>query len=227
MGKRKFTLSYPLYVGCRWCTLFAILVEFLMLDISYKMNCQAMLSFSFTFISLSVLFASALVVLRVYALWGGNRIVIAIASTSWLANVVLLIHLAATVRGHWTDDAARRCVYDNISNIRICIFSTFINDLVLLVLMITGVFRWKGLEGVQERDGILWLMYKQGLAWVVLFTFSEVPPLVFIVLDLGSYMDIMFLPPAAIAMAVGASRLYLGLVNGAALRSPSVDAPPN
>jgi len=60
-----------------------------------------------------------------------------------------------TARGHRDGG---RCIFDHILHARIGIFSTFITDLVLLVLMLSGILRWKGAHG---RGGLWWLMYTQ------------------------------------------------------------------
>ncbi|KAH9999620.1 hypothetical protein BJV74DRAFT_822669 [Russula compacta] len=77
--------------------------------------------------------------------------------------------------------------------------------------MLTGVLRWK--EEVSESGSIWWLLYTQGVAWVIVFTLAEVPPMVFISLNLNYPMNQMFLTPGVIIMSIGASRLYLGLVD--------------
>jgi len=203
-------------MGCRWCTLLVVILEFVAFDsdMSHQMDCQALVTIDLTFATLSFLFASALVILRIYALWEQNNIVIAISSTIWLANAVSYVYSLATLRGQRFGDL---CVIDNLLHTRVCIFSTFITDLALLVLMLLGVLRWKK---THERSGIWELLYTQGLAWVALFTLVEVPPVVFIMLNLNDPMDLMFMAPGAICTTVGASRMYLWLVNSAAFNSP-------
>jgi len=214
MGTRKLTLSSVFYIGCRWCTLFLVILQFVIMSPSNGMNCQALISMTFTFFPLAILSASLLVFLRVYALWEGNKVVIVIASAFWLANATAFIYVLATSSGYWADGS---CTIDHIMHIRISVISTFISDLVLLALMLSGILRWKG---PRQINGTWWLLYKQGLAWIVLFALAEVPPLVLIVLNLNKYLDFMSLAPGVIAMTVGASRLYLGLVNSAAFHSP-------
>jgi len=181
---------------------------------SNGMNCQVLVSMTFTFFPLAILSASLLVFLRVYALWEGNNVVIVIASAFWLADAIAFIYVLATSSGYWSNGS---CTIDRIMHIRISVISTFISDLALLALMLSGILRWKG---PRKIDGTWWLLYKQGLAWIVLFALAEVPPLVLIILNLNNYMDFMFLAPGVMAMTVGASRLYLGLVNSAAFHSP-------
>ncbi|KAH9967702.1 hypothetical protein BJV74DRAFT_799473 [Russula compacta] len=74
------------------------------------------------------------------------------------------------------------CEEDHTLHNRVSIFCIFTTDFILLVLMLTGVLRWKG----ARESGSIWpLLYKQGLAWVVVFTLAEVPPVVFLILNLN------------------------------------------
>jgi hypothetical protein len=66
-----------------------------------------------------------------------------------------MLSVAATSRGHWTDGS---CVIDNLLNSRLSLSATFISDLVLITVMISGVLRWKGTHGI---GGTWWLLYKQ------------------------------------------------------------------
>ncbi|KAH9999658.1 hypothetical protein BJV74DRAFT_882929 [Russula compacta] len=107
--------------------------------------------------------------------------------------------------------------------------------------MFTGILRWKG---ARESGSIWWILYTQGLAWVVIFTLAEVPPVVLITLNLNcvylSYiipwlrtnedvasedpMSRMFIAPGVTIMSIGASRIYLGLINSATLNNHPVGA---
>jgi len=55
----------------------------------------------------------------------------------------------------------------------------------------------------------LWrFLYYQGLFWLALVTLAEIPPTVFVILNLNDYLNLMFQVPELIMMAVGASRIY-------------------
>ncbi|KAH9985804.1 hypothetical protein BJV74DRAFT_886164 [Russula compacta] len=154
----------------------------------------------------SFLFASALIGLRVSALWEHNKIVIAVASISLFVNAASYIYSMVTSDGHWTGSfcTAQHTVHDRLST-----FSTFITDLILLSLMLFGVLRWKD---AQRRGGIVWLLYRQGLAWVIVFTLAEVPPLVIFILNVDDPLNLMSLELAMITMSFGAARMHRGLV---------------
>ncbi|KAH9999660.1 hypothetical protein BJV74DRAFT_165734 [Russula compacta] len=218
MRKRKFNRTQPIYLGCRWCTLLAVITQLVGLDTAQGIDCRVWLILNYIFGYLSVLLASSLIILRIYALWEGNKVVTAVTSICWLANAGSYIYSLATFGG---ERVGIFCEVDHILHNRIYIFCTFITDLVLLVLMLTGVLRWKG---GGEKGSIWWLLYTQGLAWVVIFTLAEVPPVVFIVLNLNYAMNRMFLIPAVVVMSIGASRIYLELVNSPEFNNPPVRA---
>jgi len=218
MGKRKLIRTFPLYLGCRWCPLFVITVYLIGFDVSHEIDCQALVLMTFTFGYLSFLFSSALIILRICALWEYNKIVIAFASASWLANTASYIYSAVTSQGYWTGSI---CAIQHTEHTKISIFSTFITDLILLALMLIGVLRW---QEARRKGGVWWLLYTQGLVWVVVLTVAEVPPVIFIILDLNDPMNLMFLTTGLIIMSICASRMYRGLADHLMVNAPPVRA---
>lgn len=205
-GKRKLTRSFPLYLGCRLSFLLYVAVQFLQFDTSHKINCQGLVVMIFIFGYSTLMFASALIALRVTALWEHNRIIVAVAFTSWLANTIIYVYTTVKSRGYWTGS---ECVIQNTSHSRIGVFSTLALDLLLLTLMLVGLLRWKG---ALQGGGIFQLLYVQGLTWVLVVTLAEIPPAVFTALNLNDPMNVMFQALGLIIMSLGATRMYRGLV---------------
>ncbi|KAI0295835.1 hypothetical protein B0F90DRAFT_1820274 [Multifurca ochricompacta] len=217
-GKRKLLSSYWIYMGARWCPLFAVITLLIGFNAKREINCEVRLRLpcsdeketeppsrhglylsmyegfllqrrhleSFVtiqaFAYLSFVFASALIVLRIAAIWERNKVAIALASVAWLTNAGSYIHSTATVRAGWTGNT---CAVLNTSESKINIM----------------------------KGGVWWLLYTQGLAWIVVVTLAEVPAAVFIVLNLNGAMNLMFQVPELIIMALGASRIYRALVD--------------
>ncbi|KAH9032858.1 hypothetical protein EDB85DRAFT_1162870 [Lactarius pseudohatsudake] len=179
-GKRNFRSSFLLYLGARWYPLFCVITILVGFDSTNRINCQAYATFVFLFSHLSLASASALIVLRIAAIWGLNKIAISIASAAWLANTGSLIHSIAIVRATWSEGV---CKITNISETRSNI----------------------------PRGGVWWLLYTQGLAWMIIVVVAQAPITVFILLNLNDPMDLMFQAPALITMTIGASRVYRGL----------------
>ncbi|KAH8990027.1 hypothetical protein EDB86DRAFT_3193759 [Lactarius hatsudake] len=228
-GKRKYRSSFLLYLATRWCPLFSVIAILVGFDPVNQVDCQAVVILVFLFSYLSLASAEALIVLRIpsAAIWGLNKIAISIALAAWLADVGSLIHSMfissfgfldisnmrpgivgsgiAVLHGTWSGGL---CKVTNPYKTKINIIVSFITDLVLLALMLTGLLRW---ENARRKGGIWWLLYTQGLAWMIIVTVAEAPITVFILLNLNDPMNLMFQLPALITMTIGASRVYRGL----------------
>ncbi|KAH8985485.1 hypothetical protein EDB92DRAFT_2105594 [Lactarius akahatsu] len=190
-GKRKFRSSFLLYLGARWYPLFCVITILVGFDSTNRINCQAYAIF--VFVRLCGISSITC------------KIAISIASAAWLANTGSLIHSIAIVRATWSEGF---CKITNISETRSNIPVTFVTDSVLLALMFTGLLR---LENAHQRGGVWWLLYTQGLAWMIIVVVAQAPITVFILLDLNDPMDVMFQAPTLITMTIGASRVYRGL----------------
>ncbi|KAI0250163.1 hypothetical protein BJV78DRAFT_612370 [Lactifluus subvellereus] len=224
-GKRKLTRTFPLYLGCRWCPLVVLITQFLILDVSDGTGCQVMIV-TFIFGYLSSLFASVLIILRISVLWKRNKVVIALASASCLGNTACYLYVMATSRGYWTGDP---CALQHTRHAMFGIFSSFATNLLLLVLMLIGVLHRCRSEA-RQQGSILRFLYMQGLAWAVVFTLAEVPPVIFIILNLNDYMNVMFPTAGLIFTAIGASRLHRRLTdylrpNGSPVRGVDNEEP--
>ncbi|KAI9436253.1 hypothetical protein H4582DRAFT_464548 [Lactarius indigo] len=206
-GKRKFRSSFLLYLGTRWLPVFVVigtLVEFIPTN---RINCQAFVISIFLFSFLSMMSASALIVLRIAAIWGLNKIAISIASATWLANTASLIHRLAVVRSTRSGGV---CQITDSSGMKSNILVTFITDFVLLVLMLIGLLRW---ENARQRGGVWWLLYTQDLAWMITVVVAQAPVTVFVLLNLNDPMNVMFQVPAFVTLTICASRMYRGLAD--------------
>ncbi|KAF8499629.1 hypothetical protein F5888DRAFT_1684101 [Russula emetica] len=153
--ERKFTRTFPLYLGCRWCPLFCVIFQFIGSDVVHKINCKAWVIATFTFGYLSLAFASSLIVLRVVALWDHNKIATTLATVTWLANTGMYIYSATTASAGWHGNI---CMALRTEHGGIGVISTLISDFVLLILMLFGLLRWKG---TQEKCGLWWFLYTQ------------------------------------------------------------------
>ncbi|KAH8990640.1 hypothetical protein EDB86DRAFT_3244825 [Lactarius hatsudake] len=224
--KRKFTWSFLLYLGCRWFPLFAIALQFLGFDVPHKINCQACAIFSFVrchvssechfldrvatsqmFSYLSFMCTSALIILRIAVLWNHNKIIIAFICAVWIGNTAIYAYSLITLRSIWIGIL---CAILHTHHSRISVLSTLTTDIVLLVLMLAGLKRWKN---APKSGGVWQLLRTQGLIWVLIVTLVEVPPAVFISLDLNDAMNMTFQAFALIISPLGAARLFRELID--------------
>ncbi|KAI0062695.1 hypothetical protein BV25DRAFT_1899739 [Artomyces pyxidatus] len=227
-GKRPYRWTFWLYLGCRLSGLLALTI-FAGFDASSKINCQvrhpfplpavsdnsrslqAWVVFAFSLAYLAFSCASALVVLRITAIWERKCSVVALAVAVWLTNAGFIIRSVVVLRGTWNEEG-RFCEVLHTSRSKDNILVTAATDIVLLVLMLFGLLRWRkasnGLVG-----GIWRLLYTQGIWWIAVVAIAEIPPSVFILLNLNDPFNLMFQVPGLIIMAIGAARIYRRLAD--------------
>jgi len=202
-GKRRYRWTIWLYSSCRLSALIAIILIFVGFDPTHPINCKSWLQSVFFFAYLAFVFASALIVLRIIAIWEKNLVITTISITAWLVNITFYIRSIARANAVW-DQTANTCVILNTKHCIEPITSTLVEDFILLMLMLSGLRRY----GEAGMFGLWRFLYYQGLFWLALVTLAEIPPTVFIMLDLNDYLNLMFQVPELIMMAVGASRIY-------------------
>ncbi|KAI9431677.1 hypothetical protein F5148DRAFT_1271041 [Russula earlei] len=205
-GKRKFRPSFLIYLGARLFPIVTLITCFVWQDANFRPHCQILASFAFVSSYVGGLFASALIILRIVAIWERNKIVIVITSVSWLANVGACIRCAATLRASW-DETIQSCRVLDVVGTRYNVVFIFISDFVLLALMLTGLLRWDN----RRKGGIWHLLFTQGLAWVAAFMLAEIPPLVLNFMNLNYAMDLIFQYPGLTIISIGSTRIYRGL----------------
>ncbi|KAF8497018.1 hypothetical protein F5888DRAFT_1906889 [Russula emetica] len=84
-------------------------------------------------------------------------------------------------------------------------------DIVLLLIVLIGLLRLLHDSGGTFALGRL--LWKQGVIWLLIATVAEVPPTVFIVLNLNASFNLMSQLPSLIAMAIAATRIYRNLAD--------------
>jgi len=179
-------------------------------DVTTPVNCQVETVLQLLSGYVAFAAASLLIVLRVIAIWNGNKLPIALASGVWVANLGFLAQSVVRIRAVWVP-AMSTCVISNIHSTKLNMISTLITDVVLLLVMLIGLLRL----GFHESGvyGLGHLMWRQGLVWLFLATIAEVPPVVFISLDLNDPFNYVFQIPAMITMSIAATRIYRSLAD--------------
>lgn len=215
--KRKFTWSFLLYLGCRWCSLLAITLQMMGIDVSHKIDCQAWVVSTFVFGNLSLTFGSALIILRVAAIWDRSKLIITIACAVFLGNIASFAYSISRLRSDWTG----ACTISHTNHSRINVLSAFITNIILLVLMLVGLMRWKN---ASKSCGIWRLLRTQCLIWVAIVTFAGVPATVFVILDLNDPLNLISQVLGVMIASLGAARLHRGLVDFPALNSSAKTA---
>ncbi|KAN0129164.1 hypothetical protein V8E53_013035 [Lactarius tabidus] len=180
-GHRPYRWTIWIYSITRVSTLIAVILNMLGFDSSSPINCQVWIIFELLFSDLAFAAASILIVLRIITIWDRKRIAVAIAICAWTTNVAFLVHNVVRLHATWSP-AQSVCEVSYSESSKITIISILATDVVLLLTMLVGLLRQR-LHGT--TFGMGQFLWKQGLIWLFLATIAEVPPTVFIGLNLN------------------------------------------
>ncbi|KAF8472257.1 hypothetical protein DFH94DRAFT_696350 [Russula ochroleuca] len=116
------------------------------------------------------------------------------------ASILICVRISS-----W-DSTLQGCVVLN-SEDKFSVTVSLIADIVLFVVILVGLRRLRRESRGSFDPGCL--LWKQGIVWLLIATAAEVPPTVFINLNLdASFNIIMFQLPALIVMSIAATRMY-------------------
>ncbi|KAF8491233.1 hypothetical protein F5888DRAFT_1807633 [Russula emetica] len=228
-GRRPYRWTIWIYSLARVGTLMAVILSFIALDTTTPINCQALITFQLTFAFLGLAAASLLIIFRITAIWNKNRLVVGTAITVWATNASVFIFgkLAPSLivqtfrnpilmltqiqmRSSW-NPILQECMVLNTEKNKSTVISILISDIVLLLIVLVGLLRLLHDSGGPFALGRL--LWKQGVLWLLIATVAEVPPTVFIVLNLNALLNLMSQLPGVIAMVIAATRIYRNLAD--------------
>ncbi|KAH9958704.1 hypothetical protein BC827DRAFT_545992 [Russula dissimulans] len=208
-GDRPYRRTIWLYSYTRVATLAAVINNIVGFDVPQPIDCQLWITFELILAYPAIAIASLLILLRVYAIFI-DKIVYAIAVSAWAANVSCLIHGIVQLRGEWST-TTNTCMVPNAIDSKLNIIVTLSTDIILLLMMLAGLLRWR-LE-VGSTSILIRVLCIQGLIWFFLVTIGHVPPMVFISLNLNAPLNLMFATPALITLSIPATRMYRSLTD--------------
>ncbi|KAH9954843.1 hypothetical protein BC827DRAFT_1240399 [Russula dissimulans] len=212
-GLRPYRWSIWLYSLTRVAALVAVILNMVGINVTSPLNCQVWLIFQLVFGYLAFAVASLLIVLRIIAIWNKHRGVVAVATGIWVINIGFLIQGIARLRATRTTyiRELQICVISDTERSKPNIIVTLITDVVLLVIMLIGLIRFRQCGG--GTFGLGRLLWKQGVIWLFLASIAEVPPTVFICLNLNYPFNLMFQVPSLTIMSIAATRIYRALTD--------------
>ncbi|KAI9508556.1 hypothetical protein F5148DRAFT_887982 [Russula earlei] len=173
-------------------------------------NCEAMAVFTLLFGYLTFAAGSLLIVVRIIAIWGKMKSIIAISAAIWVTNVGFLIQDVVRVRSQWNGSFGS-CVVLNVHIAKLNIIITLAADIALLLIMLVGLLRLNSHE--RTAFGMGRFLWRQGLIWLLIATIAEIPPTVFICLNLNDAFNIMFWITSLTALSIAATRIHRSLVD--------------
>ncbi|KAI0258208.1 hypothetical protein BC834DRAFT_975362 [Gloeopeniophorella convolvens] len=206
-GKRPYRWTIWIYLGCRYTGLLSFIFFFIDTD-GGKISCQPfdVVNFALPYASWSL--ASLIIVLRVIAIWDRNVIVSLVTVGAWLCGLGFNVWNLTLVKAEY-NAILDTCITVNTHKGLINAIAVLAVDSVLLVTMLIGLLR----HVHRSSFGIWYLLYQQCIIWIFLATIAEVPPVVFLILDLNDPFNEMFTAVELVVLSIGAARMYRSLSN--------------
>ncbi|VDC00884.1 unnamed protein product [Peniophora sp. CBMAI 1063] len=201
-----------IYLSCRYLVLASCIVHTYTNFRSERMEipCWTLLKLSTGTGFLGATCSSALIAIRVLVVWTWNPKVTALIVLVLLAVFGTGIRIAASISSSY-DPSLHICSLEHERSNLANVIALIICDSVLLVLLLLGLYRWH-----RPRSGVrafqLWsVLWNQGVLYLALASATEVPALVFLVLNFNPVMNTMFLGPEVVILALAATRFYRSL----------------
>jgi len=209
-GRRPYRWTIWIYSLTRVSALLAVILNMVGFDTTNPINCQVWVTFEVFFAYTAFAAGALLIVLRIIAIWNMKKIIIAIAMSIWVTDVALLIHGVVRIRSAWSPEA-NTCALLNLESTKPSIFASLSTDIFLLLIMLVGLFNQDLVSG--NAFGLGRTLWKQGLVWLLIATAAEVPPTVFMCLNLNVSMNLMYQTPGMIALSIAATRIHRSLMD--------------
>ncbi|KAI0276823.1 hypothetical protein BC826DRAFT_1114015 [Russula brevipes] len=179
-GRRPYRWTIWIYSLTRLATLTTVIDIIVYLNTKATPHrCQALLTSISVFDNVALAAAELLIVLRIIAIWNKRKVVVAIAIGLWVTNVAFLIHTSLQLR---SGNLTLTCLPRNAEISKLSTISTFVTDIVLLLIMLVGLLRLR-VQGVGTFS-LGHLLWKQGIIWFLIATLAGALPTIFL-LDLN------------------------------------------
>ncbi|KAN0107326.1 hypothetical protein V8E52_010262 [Russula decolorans] len=207
-GRQAYRWTIWIYLITRWSTIMVVILILISFNVTSQMNCQAWAWASWGFAFLGQGPGSLLLVLRIFAIWNRHKGIAATVATIWVTNASLLLLGVVRIRSVW-DPVVKSCIVTNVEICKLSIVSFFVADTILLLFMLTGLLRLRRFgRGSYELWHFLW---KQGVIWFVVAAVAELPPALFMILNVNDVLNRMFLFPSLVMTVIAATRMYRSL----------------
>ncbi|KAG2077629.1 hypothetical protein BDR04DRAFT_1227396 [Suillus decipiens] len=206
LGRRRLAWPLVFFFLCRYNMLFAFIGLIIFVNVSTKIDCNALYTFTSIAGNLTILSASTSLMIRAMALWEWNRRVVLSMLALSFGQYAILIRTIMTVQASW-DHQAGACVVVRTNHILLSLnyAYTMSFDFVVLVMTLFVLrkrFRHEDLSGLLHRDGLVY--------FTVTSTCNTVPA-VLAALNLNNEMNVIAMVPAAAVSAIAACRTFIRL----------------
>ncbi|KAH9062367.1 hypothetical protein EDB87DRAFT_1682029 [Lactarius vividus] len=217
-GKRPYKWTIWPYLGTRYFGLAAFIVFFVDTD-GGKVPCQPLIVANYALPTARQL-RTLNVPLFSVAIWNRHVIMSSIAIAIWLAGLGLNIRNLTMVEASY-DPILQTCITLKTHRGLTNAIAVLVVDIVLLTAMLIGLLR----HAHRSSTGIWYLLYQQCIIWIALAGIAEIPPVVFLILNLNDPWNEMFTGVAITILSIGAARMYRALSKRGSLTEYSSEPP--
>lgn len=206
LGRRKLAWPLIFYFLCRYSMLFAFTGLIIFVNVSTKIDCNALYIFTSIAGNLTISSASTSLMIRTMALWEWKRRAVLPMLALSFGQFVILIRTIMTVQASWNHHAGA-CVVVKTNHILLNLnyAYTMSFDFVILVMTLFVLrkrFRHEDLSGLLCRDG---------LTYFLITSTCNTVPAVLAALNLNDEMNVIAMVPAAAVSAITACRVFIRL----------------
>ncbi|KAF8492837.1 hypothetical protein F5888DRAFT_880217 [Russula emetica] len=208
-GHQRYRWSIWIYSVSRLCCLAIVINCIINFSLTSEINCQAWVTIGWTISAVGCYgLSSILIMLRIFAIWDRNKVIIAISATIWVINLGFQLAGIVKIRAVWVP-STNSCAMTNVETCRGFYITLLATDVILLSIMLAGLIRLRlRSRAFLDIAAILW---KQGVIWLLIATAAELPQVLLLYMDVNEAYNFLFLLPASITIVIAATRTYRAL----------------
>jgi len=180
------------------------------MDTKIHYNCEVMTTSVFIFGYIASACGALLIVLRIIAIWGKMKFIIAISALIWGINVAFLTQGIVRIRSTYVE-TVNSCLVLNFQTAKLNVLSSLVTDILLLLIMLIGLLRMRYHEHGAFSMGRL--MWRQSLIWLFVAIVTGFPPAVLIFLNTNDPYLYMFFGTSLVTLSIAATRIHRSLID--------------
>ncbi|EJD36018.1 hypothetical protein AURDEDRAFT_154717 [Auricularia subglabra TFB-10046 SS5] len=203
-GKHPFRWPQIAYFGARYLLMMSGLMAFRTSLAFGPVNCEAWYHGSYALAHVCVACGSLLLFLRVIAISGRNKLVIAMLCAFYIVQLLALINATVRIRAVYMPELLMCGVANSIVS-RLNFFISFGFDFVCLCIVFWYLFAARG-------AGMWNLLFSQGVIYFIVVISAYMIPAILLILNLNDFMNEMLKVPSVVILIVCTTRMYRDLV---------------
>ncbi|KAI0281012.1 hypothetical protein BGY98DRAFT_270618 [Russula aff. rugulosa BPL654] len=208
-GYERYRWTIWIYSAARLSCLTTVFLTLVDFSLTTEINCQAWLVFGWVIVTLGCYsLGSILIILRIFAIWEWNKVVMAITIVILVSNISFQLSGVVSTRAVWVP-ATRSCLNSHFTNVKGIALCALVTDFSLLLIMLAGLLRLRHRDGAFHH--LAYILWKQGVMWLVIATAAQVPQVLTLFLNVNVAYKELFSIPAIITIVIAGTRMYRAL----------------